>query len=526
MKKQIFGKILTALILLSVSTCFVNLNGQEVKLTFVNPSLLDYGNPDGIGGRIPDVQDPKITLKFSVGVAGQVSVDASTISTVQANIDAVNQWDNSNVGNTSLQSIWGKSFELILTSNKRLQLGNGGDGIGCQGTNQRRIDGQGGEVVYFILKGEVGIDFTAIEYRDINYMGGLANFEISDHDTRKKVWFMEDIGVDVGSFDVTGIYNMRYKSDSLIVTTSDTIADNNPGGRLLSLGFNIVTALPKPPAVIATSPVHADTTVKVTTDYVILFDSPMDKSVTSAAITFTPGISNRVDNWNETSDELTIKFDKLPYSTEYLVKVGQGVKGTNGLNALADTTFKFKSLPEPPKVVYTFPANLALDVRTNTPFEIRFSKSMVPDSVEKAISFNPEVSGLEFIWNSDNTTVFFSADDLEEEVLYFVTVGTVATDIYNNQFPEPFLFAFTTASTVGIRSLDAKMRIYPNPTDNVLNIKNVDVKTVRIHSITGKLIREIQASNVINVSDIKSGSYIVTVIDRNQNEHREMIMIK
>jgi len=527
MKKQIIGKVLTAFILLAVSAFFVNIQGQEVKVTFVNPSSLDYGNPDGIGGRIPGEQDPKITLEFKVGVSGQVELDASTISTLQANIDAVNQWDNTNVGNTSYQAIWGKSFKFILTSNKRLQLGNGGGGIGCQGTNQRRIDGMGGEIVYFILQGEVGIKFTTIEYRDINFMEGLANFEISDYDTRKKVWYMENIGAGEGAFDVTDIYSMRYKSDSLIVTTSDTTGNNNPGGRLLSLGFDVVEALPKPPAVLSTDPVHADTTVKITSDYVILFDAAMDQSTTASNITFDPDVSNRTDTWNEDGDELTISFDALPYITEYLVTVGQGVLALNGLNALADTTFTFRTLPEPPNVVYTFPQNLATGVPLNTPFEIEFSKSMIPDSVENSISFNPAITGVEFIWNADNSAVFFSSDNLQENTLYFGTVSTVATDIYGVQFPAPFQFAFTTVEPVGVKSTKlSKMVIYPNPVDEVMSIRGVDVKSVKMHSIAGQLVKEFNDTPVMNVSDMKAGSYVVTVVDRNENKYRELITIK
>jgi hypothetical protein len=119
------------------------------------------GNPDGIGGRIGGVQDPKITLEFKVSTAGQVELDASTISTNADNIRVVDAWDNTNVGTTAYQPIWGKSFTLILTANKRLQLGTGGNGIGCQGINQRRIDDAGLNKSTLLLQGDVGIEFVS-----------------------------------------------------------------------------------------------------------------------------------------------------------------------------------------------------------------------------------------------------------------------------------------------------------------------------------------------------------------------------
>jgi hypothetical protein len=253
----------------------------------------------------------------------------------------------------------------------------------------------------------------------------------------------------------------------------------------------------------------------------------MDHAATSAAITFTPDVVNRVDTWNERSDEITVSFDELPYITEYTVTVGQGVQGTNGLNALADTTFKFRTLPEPPTVIYNFPENLAKNIPMNTPFEIQFSKPMLPDSVEKAISFNPAVSGFEFVWNADNSTVYFTTDELQPNTMYFGTVSTVATDIYNIRFPAPFQFTFTTMPPVGIEKRKVTdMVIYPNPVDDVLTIRGVKVKSVQLFSVSGQLIREIDHQSLIQVGDIAAGSYIISVTDDENNRFRELITIK
>jgi hypothetical protein len=526
MKKRIFGRVLVVFFILTASAYFIKLQGQEVRVFFPNESGTDLGNPDGIGGRISGVQDPKITLEFKVGVAGQVALEASTISTHQPNIDLINTWNNDNVGNTSLQSIWGKSFSLILTANKRMQCRNGG-GLGMQGINQWRIDDAGAEELYLILEGEVGIDFVSVEYFDINYQGGKANFRIKDYDT-DEVWYFDNIGGSIGVLNFEADqYNMRYKSDRLTITNSDTTGLANAGGRFYGFSFNVVEALPKPPAVLSTDPVHADTTVETTTDYVILFDGPMNQTATSAAITIEPNVQNRTDTWNEDSDQLTITFDELPYITEYLVTVSSNVLGTNGLNAVSDYIFTFRTLPEPPTVIYTFPENLTKNVPLTTPFEIEFSKSMIPDSVEQAISFNPAATGLEFIWNADNSTVFFSTDALLSNTLYFGTVSTVATDIYGIRFPEPFQFAFTTGKAVTVKNNNlSEVVIYPNPADDIIHVRGVDVKSVMIHEITGKLVKVMEGTSVINLSDIQPGSYMITVMDRENNKFRELIIIE
>ncbi len=529
MKKQIIGHVLAAFVFLAASSFFANLHGQEVAFTFVNPSGLDYGNPDGIGGRIPGEVDPKITLQFKVGVAGQVALDASTISTNPDNIQAVNEWDNDNIGNTSLQSVWGKSFTFILTSGNRLQLGNGGGGIGCQGTNQRRIDQMGAESVYFILEGDVGIEFTQIGYRDINYMEGLANFRIMDYDT-DEVWYMENIGAEDGAFDVTGTYSMRYKSDSLTVTTSDTTGNNNPGGRLLSLAFNVVEALPKPPDVISTTPPNADSlTQNIADDYVIEFDAAMDQATTSAAVKFIPDVPNRADTWSDgdEGDVLTVSFDDLEYETWYSVVIGTDVKGDNGLFKVVQDTFTFKTLPEPPSVIATFPENLDTEVPIDSPISFEFSKSMIPDSVEKAISFNPELMNLTFVWNEDNSAVYVSTSEMAPSNMYFGTVSTVATDIFGVQMPEPFLFAFTTSIATSIEKNKASgLVIYPNPASDLLQISGVDVASVKIYGLTGQLLREVYDSPTVNVSDINTGVYVVSVSDKGNKVYKQLITIK
>jgi hypothetical protein len=341
---------------------------------------------------------------------------------------------------------------------------------------------------------------------------------------------MENIGTGIGTFDVTGKYNMRYKSDSLIFQTSDTIGDTNPGGRLLSLAFNVVAPDPKPPAISSVVPPRGDSLSFTIADALELqFDGPMDQAVTAAAVSIDPPVTNRVDTWSAGADGdlLTISYDDLTYETWYTIVVSAAAKGTNGLNMLAPDTIRFKTLPKPPEVVATFPENLEMDVWPNSPISIEFSKPMLPDSVEKGILFDPVVNNLNFVWSADKKTVFISGNELEVSTMYFVSVSEPAMDIFKAQLEEPYIFVFTTAIATTVENdMASDVVIYPNPASDVLRVGGIDVAALRIYSLSGQLLKEIRNSDVISVKDMETGIYLVSVSDREGNNIRKMVVIK
>jgi hypothetical protein len=553
MKKQLLVKVLLACFIMAMNGFVLNIQGQDapVVVEFTNPDGRDYGSSNdgflgvGLGGSGSGavrpaadpyiVDDPYVEFKFAIGPTGQIDLDVFTPTTDPDIVGVLNTWDKTAIGATTNAELYGKTFSLILTAESRMQLGiddagNRG-GIGVRGENQRRIDdtGANNEWVQFELTGDVGIDFFRIGYNDV--VGGeKAHAIVRDHDTDEYITIID--GVDGNPhpaelFIDAAEYNMRYFSDILYLSTADSLEEG--GYRLYSIEFYVVPAQPKPPAVLETSPAHADTTVETTADYVIQFDIPVDQALAEGAITFTPDLPNKAYAWNESGDIVTITHDQLPYSTEYLVSITTGVKGAGaeGLNMLADTSFTFKTLPEPPTIDYTFPVNLAQNVPVTTPFELRFSKGMIPDSVEKAIEFTPAVGGFDFIWNADNSILYFSTDELTASTQYFVTVETVATDRFGVQLADPFQFVFTTASPVAVRNSSmSDMVIYPNPADEVISIRGVDVSAVRIYSISGHLVKEIRNSSLIRVSDLQPGSYVVTVTDRNDNSANSLVVIQ
>ncbi|TGD58411.1 LamG-like jellyroll fold domain-containing protein [Flavobacterium humi] len=100
-------------------------------------------------------------------------------------------------------------------------------------------------------------------------------------------------------------------------------------------------------------------------------------------------------------------------------------------------------------------------------------------------------------------------------------IGT--TDLLNNQrvFNSTVdMGAFEFGSTVlGLQSFDSfpDFSIYPNPTSSLVNIEsNKEIKSIEVYSLEGKLIF-ISIENKIDVSNLKSGLYLIKVTN-SQNE--------
>jgi hypothetical protein len=491
---------------------------NQFALEFPNPTDTAYGNPNGL---------QPMAFEYAIDGTGKISVDASTESDFAPNIRLVDTWDSDDVGTTDISSLFNTSFTLHVTTNKRIQNDKGG-GLGVQGRNQWRIDDAGTEYLYFVLEGDVGLGLEQFKFVSLNDLGedDLGHLRWMDYDTKEN-YFIENWSGDVGFHNVPeDEILIRFRGDSMSVTTSDTI-DGNAGAKLFGMVFDLREPLPKTPAVLNTNPAHADTLVQVTTDYVIWFDNPMNQSVSSGAISITPAVSNRVDTWDAESKQLTMAFDDLSFYTEYTVTVGAGVEGTNGLNALGDTTFTFQTLPDAPTLLSTYPADGAVDIPVGSPMTMEFSRSMNRDSVEHSLSFEPALSDLSFSWNGSSTKAVVSTAQMTTNTQYTGTLSTNTTDAYGVTFAAPATFSFTTAAGVGVENSALQgVVLYPNPASGVLYIEGMDVSAVNIHSITGLLMKTKLNSKEIDLSDIEPGSYVVTVADNEENSVRKLIVIQ
>jgi hypothetical protein len=92
---------------------------------------------------------------------------------------------------------------------------------------------------------------------------------------------------------------------------------------------------------------------------------------------------------------------------------------------------------------------------------------------------------------------------------------------------EPYIFVFSTSIATPVEnSMASEFAIYPNPAKDILQVKGMDVASVKIYSLTGQMVKEVQNSAVVNVSDIETGIYVIDVKDRNDIRYKELIIIE
>ncbi len=525
MKKRLLKKVLSAFVILAVSSCLINMHGQ-VKVIFENGDDRDENRQSGIAGR------DALHLNYTIDGSGNIALDAVTPATDEGVVALVDSWDLADAGTTDVASLFGKSFSLVLTTNgKRLDCREKG-GLGIQGMNSGRIDGTGTEILYITLEGSVGLTIDSLLYEPTERGGGdNASFVLKDYDTDSLFYlpagdsvFIEGDSVFVAdsviAFD-PGLLEYRFASDTLTVSAPDSLG--SAGGRLLGLFFTLME--PTNPSVAGISPVPGDTLLDVSSDFVILFNMPMNTATTEAALTFTPALTNRVNTWNGAGDELTITSDDLDFYTEYELAISTAAESADGRNPLISFSYAYQSLPDAPTVVDSYPVMQGKQVPLNTPLAIQFIRPMNTDSVESAVSFEPELAGLKFVWSEDQSLVYLISDSMEY-VSYTVTVSTVATDIWGVQMAEPYTFDFKSWATAIEDFEQPDVVIYPNPASDILNIQGMDVASVRIYNLTGQLIKEVYDTSVINVSDVEPGSYALIVSDRTDNTARKMIVVE
>ena len=495
----------------------------QIALNFKNETGVRVGN-DATGSLAP------LSLAFTIDAAGKISMDATTGNENASVVAVVDSWDSDSLGSTDNATLFDKTFALSVSSSGRIQCDSDGGmgGLGVQGRNQWRIDDLGKEKLYFILSGDVGLEFVSAKYNSLssgaNDMGHLRFIDYNS-DIPYIVKQPAFTPFSEYSFPEAEV-QMRYKTDTVTVTTSDTIGNGDEGARLYGIVLNVVEPIIKPPAIDFASPAPGDTAVDISTDFVILFDTPVDQA-TSSAITFSPDVANRTESWNGAGNEITISFDDLSYFTEYVVTVGTDLKGTNGLNILNETVLTFRTKPAPPTVVYAYPEDQSKDIPANTPLTVEFSQAMDVASVESAISFDPALSVESFAWNRANTKAYILVDEMESGQTYTATVGTDAADKYGSQLDEAFEFTFTIVRAVSVDNKTlADVVLYPNPASEILQVRGMEVASLKIYSITGRLVKETFNSAVVNVSDIEPGSYVVTVSDRDDNKLRKLIIIE
>ena len=226
MKKRLLKKVLSAFVILAVSSCLINMHGQ-VKVIFENGDDRD-DRQQGIAGR------DALHLNYTIDGSGNIALDAVTPATDADIIAFVDSWDLADAGTTDVASLFGKSFSLVLTTNgKRLDCREKG-GLGIQGQNSGRIDGAGSEILYITLEGSVGLTIDSLMYEPTERGGGDdASFVLKDYDTDSLFYLPAGDSVFIAGDSVfvadsiiafdPGLLEYRFASDVLTVTAPDSL---------------------------------------------------------------------------------------------------------------------------------------------------------------------------------------------------------------------------------------------------------------------------------------------------------------
>jgi len=138
-----------------------------------------------------------------------------------------------------------------------------------------------------------------------------------------------------------------------------------------------------------------------------------------------------------------------------------------------------------------------------------------------------------FIWATFNTagnysvivdarSSFFFMDKM---VLRRVDVSdTVAFNLENNESS-----CFDASLSVASENKLEDVKIFPNPTNGVINITNLPLKSKliisNIHGVTIKTIYTVSKSQSLDISDLKSGVYFLTSTNENTNFTKKILKI-
>ncbi len=197
-------------------------------------------------------------------------------------------------------------------------------------------------------------------------------------------------------------YNVTLLSSTAKDETGQYLDGDNDGNSGPDFLWNFTTELGPPPVVNHTRPSDGEPFVSVSSNIIVTFDRPMDKSSVATAFSYTDGIDiwNRSHGeivWNSTnhiSDTMIFNpFDNFNTSTDYNVTINGTVAKDNCgsyLSGGVDFIWNFTTEPvddDPPQVIGNIPQSGQTDVDINTEIEMRFNENMDMDSVNNSFSY-------------------------------------------------------------------------------------------------------------------------------------------
>ncbi len=280
-----------------------------------------------------------------------------------------------------------------------------------------------------------------------------------------------------------------------------------------------------PPTITYVAPADGSTDIALDSVVTIVFSEAMDKTKTEGAITVSPDLANKMFTWK--NDTVLISGDDMAGSITYTITIGTGATDLAGNALEADSSFSFMSAKEttPPTITKVTPANAATDVAIDASIVIIFSEAMDTDSVEKALTTSPDITGKKLSWNTNKDTLTISGGTMENNTKYTVTISTSAADMSGNALEKEYGFSFTTIKTSAVNNiLTDQVIIYPNPASDYVIVKSEGAANIQIFKANGTLVLSEQNASEINVSSLATGYYIVKIDINSQTVVNSLII--
>ena len=71
-----------------------------------------------------------------------------------------------------------------------------------------------------------------------------------------------------------------------------------------------------------------------------------------------------------------------------------------------------------------------------------------------------------------------------------------------------------------------QISVYPNPAKDFVKIDGTEAAEVQVYNALGQIVKTIQGSNEINVSDFAEGVYLLRITDADGKNHVTRVAVK
>ena len=193
---------------------------------------------------------------------------------------------------------------------------------------------------------------------------------------------------------------------------------------------------------------------------VLVFDQPMDRASTEAALEITPAVAGSL-SWD---DDRTVRFtpdDEWPPEGRYSILVGEDAESVHGLGLMAEALVELSAVGYL-QVARVQPAPDSAEVEVDAPIRVAFNRPVVPlvvdeleASVLEPLRLTPAVAGTGR-WVNTALYEFVPERSLQAGARYQVALQEGLVDVLGAPLDEAYAWSFTT-------SLPRVVAVLPEP---------------------------------------------------------------